>query len=330
MKNDTSQAGEYPAQVHARRSYAGELLKLLISIGMIVALAVWVDWGSMTRAVAHADARYLLLGLLVMTPTVILSAWRWSFAARASGIDLPLGFYAKATYSALFVGQFLPAGIGVDAARLAYFMHRRARLAHAVQSLALDRLVGVVSVVLVLALGLPFIWAELPSVLKLFALLLVLATIVGICTILSLHRIGILNRYAGSGKRRKMIDLLLALRSNIASVESTKAFAISIAIYCLMILGVHMIAAGLGVQTQYLSLLAVTALAVFVSLLPISVNGWGVREGAMVAGLAAAGVPKEAALATSLLFGFANALITVPGIFVWHSRRRHHAAPAID
>jgi uncharacterized membrane protein YbhN (UPF0104 family) len=186
--------------------------------------------------------------------------------------------------------------------------------------------VGVVSVVSVLAIGLPFIWARLPGVLKLFALLLVLGTMVGLCVFLSLHKIGFLTGYSGSGKRRKMIDLVLAVRSSIASTASLMAFAISIAIYCLMIFGVHMIADAIGVATEYPSLLAIVALAMFVSLLPFSVNGWGVREGAMVAGLAALSVPKESALAISLLFGFANAIITVPGVFVWHFGRKQAAA----
>lgn len=315
-----------PDTIKGKKRYLGEFLKLAVSAGLIVGLAVWVDWSAVARAVATADTTRLALAVLAMAPTVMLAAWRWSYAARASEIRLPLGFYMKATYSALFVGQFLPAGLGVDAARLGFFVHRRARLAHALQSLALDRLVGVVSVVCVLAIGLPFIWARLADVLQLFALGLVLATAAGVCVFLSLHRIGFLTGYAGSGKRRKLIDLVLAVRGSVASTEALAAFGISIAIYCLMILGVHLIADAIGVSTAYPSLLAIVALAMFVSLLPFSVNGWGVREGAMVAGLAALSVPKESALAISLLFGFANAIITVPGVFVWHLRRKHIAA----
>jgi len=315
-----------PPETKSKKRYLGEFLKLAVSAGMIVGLAAWMDWSAVTHAVTRADTTYLLLAVLAMAPTVALAAWRWSFAARASEISQPLTFYMKATYSAVFVGQFLPAGLGVDAARLGFFMHRRARLANALQSIALDRLVGVVSVVGVLAIGLPVIWARLPDILQLFALGLVLATVAGGCVFLSLHKVAFLTGYSGSGKRRKLIDLVLAVRSSVASAEALAAFAISIAIYCLMILGVHLIADAIGVSTQYPSLLAIVALAMFVSLLPFSVNGWGVREGAMVAGLAALSVPKESALAISLLFGLANAIITLPGVFVWHLRRKQIAA----
>lgn len=306
------------------------LVKVVVSVGMIAALAVWVDWASVMRVLASANLAMLLLAMAAMAPTVALAALRWSHVARASGIELPIGFYMKATYSALFIGQFLPAGLGVDAARLAYFMHRRARLAQALQSLVLDRLMGVTSMICVLAVGLPVIWMQLHGILKLFSISLVLATLLAVCALFSLNKIRFVSGYPGSGKRRKVIDLALAVRGSILSKEAAAAFAISIAIYCLMILGVHLIARAVGVETGYFPLLAIVALAMFVSLLPISVNGWGVREGAMVAGLAVLGVSKESALAISLLFGFANALITVPGIFVWHSRRAHGTTPAAD
>ncbi|AKC87221.1 lysylphosphatidylglycerol synthase transmembrane domain-containing protein [Pseudoxanthomonas suwonensis] len=307
-----------------RIPWAG-LLKVAVSLGLIVALVAWVDWPSALRAMSKASPGELLIGFLCIVPTVVLAAWRWSLCARASSIRMPMMFYVKATYAALFVGQFLPAGVGVDAARLGYFMHGRARLSHALQSLLLDRLAGVTSVVFVMAIGLPFIWADLPPLLRAVGISLVIATASGLSLILVLDRIPWLARYGGTGKRRKLIDVAFGVKRTIASRETAGAFLTSCLIYCLMILGVVWIGRSLGYDVPYLSLLAIVAMAVFVSLLPISVNGWGVREGAMVAGLAVLGVSKEAALGTSLLFGFANAVVTIPGAFLWYLRRKHES-----
>lgn len=315
----------------AHRRWVREAIKVAVSGVMIALLAYWVDWSSVTQALVRADITELMVALACIAITVLLAAWRWSCCARASGIDMPMTFYVKATYSALFVGQFLPAGLGVDAARLAYFMHRRARLAHALQSLALDRVIGVVSVIFVLAVGLPIIWDRLPHALRLFGLALIAATIGGILVIVALGWIPWLRGYVGTGKRRKLIDLALAVRASVVSMRSVEAFLISCAIYCLMILGVYWIARSIGVEVAYLELLAIVAIAMFVSLLPVSVNGWGVREGAMVAGLAVLGVGKGPALAISLLFGFANALVTIPGAFAWYIRRKqNHAVQLTD
>jgi len=51
--------------------------------------------------------------------------------------------------------------------------------------------------------------------------------------------------------------------------------------------------------------------------IPISIGGWGVREGAMVTAFALVGVPGEGALVLSLLFGVIGLVVSLPGGIVW-------------
>ena len=51
--------------------------------------------------------------------------------------------------------------------------------------------------------------------------------------------------------------------------------------------------------------------------LPISIGGWGIREGAMIWAFALVGVTNEEALVLSVLFGFATLAITLPGGLIW-------------
>jgi hypothetical protein len=68
-------------------------------------------------------------------------------------------------------------------------------------------------------------------------------------------------------------------------------------------------------------------LVVLVSMLPVSVAGWGVREGAMVVALGAVGVDRATALTTSVLFGLALAATGIPGGLLWLYGRRHQGGP---
>ena len=54
-----------------------------------------------------------------------------------------------------------------------------------------------------------------------------------------------------------------------------------------------------------------------VSVVPISIAGWGVREGAMVAAFAYAGLPQSDGLLVSILFGFSYLMLGVLGGLVW-------------
>lgn len=302
--------------------------KIAVSAALVALLAWWADWRAVAAAVHGADRTLLFAAFVAMLPTVPLAAWRWRRCARASQIDLPVGFFVRATYAGTFAGQLLPAGVGTDAVRLGFFLHRRARLAHAMQSLLLDRLVGVVTIVAIVALGLPHIWAQLPHALRVFAIGLILATLGGLAVIWALRHVPLLRDFAGQGKRRKLVDLTFAVRGSLLSRHVAVAFLVSIAMFLLGNGVALLLAEALGVRVGYVDVLAVVSMAVFVSLMPISVNGWGVREGAMVLGLSVLGVPKATALAISILFGFAGAIATVPGAFAFFAGRRaaHHPA----
>ena len=52
-------------------------------------------------------------------------------------------------------------------------------------------------------------------------------------------------------------------------------------------------------------------------MLPISIAGWGIREGAMIIGLGFIGVGSENAFALSLLYGFLMLAISMPGGAIW-------------
>ncbi len=54
-----------------------------------------------------------------------------------------------------------------------------------------------------------------------------------------------------------------------------------------------------------------------IQLLPVSLAGWGVREVVLVVALAPFGVPPEAALAISVLFGLCLVVIGLPGGLIW-------------
>jgi glycosyltransferase 2 family protein len=63
----------------------------------------------------------------------------------------------------------------------------------------------------------------------------------------------------------------------------------------------------------------VVAPVTLIQLFPIALAGWGVREVGVVVALAGFGVPAEAALAISLLFGLVQIAVALPGGLVWLS-----------
>jgi hypothetical protein len=60
---------------------------------------------------------------------------------------------------------------------------------------------------------------------------------------------------------------------------------------------------------------------ILVTVVPISIAGWGVREGAMVVAFGFIGVPANAAFAVSVLFGLTLAAASLPGSLLWWMSR---------
>ena len=72
----------------------------------------------------------------------------------------------------------------------------------------------------------------------------------------------------------------------------------------------------LGISIGIFSLFGIMAASLVASRLPISVAGWGVREGILVGFLGAFGVAPEKAFATSVIYGLAELAMTVLALLI--------------
>jgi len=108
-----------------------------------------------------------------------------------------------------------------------------------------------------------------------------------------------------------------ARRVFLAPVKAGRVLAWSVVGHLNVTLGLYAIARGLGLEVTLVDCLALFLPVILITTLPISIAGWGVREGSMVAAFALVGVPGDAALALSILFGLIVAAISLPGGVLW-------------
>ena len=89
---------------------------------------------------------------------------------------------------------------------------------------------------------------------------------------------------------------------------------------------------ALGVKATGWDFLAIMPAVTLATTLPISLGGWGVREGAFVLLLGRVGVPAAEALSLSLLFGLFSMVSGFPGLLAWATgwQGREDAARSAD
>ena len=91
--------------------------------------------------------------------------------------------------------------------------------------------------------------------------------------------------------------------------------------HLLNVAAIAAIAYSIGVHASLLALTGAALPALLLSMLPISLAGWGVREAAMVTGMGLLGVPAGLALTTSVAFGISMIIASLPGLPALMTRR---------
>jgi uncharacterized membrane protein YbhN (UPF0104 family) len=93
--------------------------------------------------------------------------------------------------------------------------------------------------------------------------------------------------------------------------------ALTIAGFIIFVFIVFWLATALHLEIRFTDCLLLVPPVLLVSVIPVSIAGWGVREGAMVVAFGFINVPPSAAFAVSVLFGLVIAAASLPGALLW-------------
>ena len=104
------------------------------------------------------------------------------------------------------------------------------------------------------------------------------------------------------------------------------AFAGSLALQGLLVCYYYLVAHGLRIPLSLAACFLMVPLCILVQALPISFNGWGVREGLYIVYFAQVGLPRDSALAFSLVGAGLIVLLSLSGAIVWAGRNEEQRA----
>lgn len=283
-----------------------------VQLAVLVAL-VWllwraVDWREAFALLQSADPRWLIAAAVALTVQTLLSALRWRITAAQLGIEISVSDAVREYYLSQVVNQSLPGGIVGDAGR-AVRARGQAGLLASGQAVVIERLAGQIGLLVVLFLGLFFAalmptgmtwptWLLVPVAIALSVLVcvvVVLRTQAASDSALGRSIRGFTHAVAGRDVWRQQLSLSLG-----TAICNVAAFALC--------------AAALGVALPPLAALALVPLILFAMVLPLSISGWGLREGAATVLFPLVGASMSEGLATSVAFGLVFLSTVVPGL----------------
>jgi len=242
---------------------------------------------------------------------------RWKVVLDNLGMDLIFKDVIKIFWIGLFFNQVLPSSIGGDSFRGFYIYRKGFSLVETTQGVLVDRIIGLLALVILVIITLPLGLGLIENNNAKLGLITILTfAILGLITLLNLDKFMIFF------KDWKFYDPIMSITIKIREIiyskkPGLKLLSISLLVHFLSILTVLCLSKGMGLDIEFKGIILIIPLVTLLMMIPISIAGWGVREGAMIVGLGFLGVEAESAFALSLIFGFISLLVSVPGGPIW-------------
>jgi len=150
-------------------------------------------------------------------------------------------------------------------------------------------------------------------------LLLIAASSIGFVAIFFLSYLKWLNNYP---KLEILSIISTRLRLAFAS-HHMQIIVASLIIPVLAMLGFFATGCALGLKYGVMAYFAIVPPTIILTVIPVSIAGWGVREGALVGLFSLIGANKTAVLMMSLLYGLTLIVVSLPGLIIYLKGRKH-------
>ncbi len=295
-------------------------LKFLVSGLLIWFLLITVDLGAAKERVLAIAPGMLVLATAVFLVQLVIGTLRWQVVLDAIGAPLSFALAVKFLFIGAFFNQTLPSSVGGDAVRIYKAYRAGLTLGGAVNGVLLERIAALVALVALVAATQPFFLSRVGDETARWIVPAVALGAVG--AVAGMVVLLVLDRLPASLRGWRLVRGLARLGADsrkvfLAPRAAGMALGWGVAGHVNLSLGIYVLALGLELEVTWVDCIALFPPVLLVTTLPISIAGWGVREGAMVAAFSLVGVPVEGALVLSILFGLLIVLISLPGGIVW-------------
>jgi uncharacterized membrane protein YbhN (UPF0104 family) len=277
---------------------------------------LWFLWRHLGTAPFKAGLRAVtwqaVVAAVVLTAlTTVCSAWRWRVAARALGIGIDLPAAVRYYYRSLFLNSVLVGGVVGDVHRGVIHGRRNGDVVLGLRAVAWERLSGQIIQAVVTAIvlitqpspvrpALPYVLAGIAAVAG-----------VGGCAAL-------IARHTGRGCRSRLTRAARAVADDLRHGMLAPQVWPRLVLASVLIVAGHtatfVIAARVAGSTaptgELLALLMVVQAA---TVIPLSVGGWGLREGAAAWAFAAAGLGAATGVTIATLYAVLMLISVAPG-----------------
>jgi uncharacterized membrane protein YbhN (UPF0104 family) len=310
--------------------------KLVISVALLAFLFSRVNVPELGRTLRDASPAWLCVALLIYLANVLVSTWRWQLLLETQHVHVPLSRLLGSYLVAGFFNNFLPSNIGGDVVRIRDTSRAAGSRTLATTVILADRGIGLLGLVFVAAVGatnaaalhsdgaMPiwpsWLWAGFIAGGAVAAPAVFAPTRIAraLQPLMVIHPEWI-------GERIDRLTSALA-RFRASPLALVWCFAGAVAVQALLVFFYFAVVQAFEIPVHPWDLAVVVPLSFLLQMLPVSVNGFGVREATFSFYLTRLDVPLELAVLLPLAATALAVLFSLTGAVVYVARRSRHDA----
>ena len=313
------------------RKFVVPLLKLAVSAVLIGVLLSRIDAAHLWATARTAAPAWLAAALGLYLLMILASAWRWGLLLEAQGIIFRFRTLTSSFLVATFFNNFLPSNIGGDVVRITDTAPAAGSKTLATTVVLIDRAIGLLGLGLLAAVGATavprlvndggvigpsLLWAGFLAAVFLAAgaVLVPQALPQVLRPVRRLHPAWVDERLA------RLSGALARFRE--APGALVGCFAGAVAVQAVLVAFYLAIARSMAIPIGFSELAVIVPISFLVQMVPVSVNGFGVREATFGLYFSRLDLPLESALLVSFLGAALIMLFSVSGGVAYLLRRR--------
>ncbi len=292
-------------------------IKIIVSISLLTFLLWNVDWNTVTENFSSANVYFILFASVLNLIERFELTYKWNLLLKVRKVSIKFGRLFLINSIGTFLGLFLPSSVGTDVVRSYYLVKNNDEKSVSISSVFVDRVLGLFAL-LILGLVAVFFADDILAEynIKLYVILLCFATAFSFFLFQKQWVVIYLKKMQNFTKYKKYLEYGIKLHSSILEYKKYPktiwfSFFITLLVQVTRVLTYYFIALAFGIDVSLVYYFLFVPLIMIVIMLPISIGGLGLREGAFVAFFTLTGMSVEDAVIISFINSFLDMLNTL-------------------
>jgi len=292
-------------------------LKIVVSAGILALIVSKTDLAASAERFGNLFQLQSATGIMIIYLQSLIVALRWSYILNIRGEAIPVSHLFRINLEGTFFNQALPSTIGGDVIRIQRLVKLGVTPTTATSATLLDRVSGLVGLTVLFLAIVAFTWQKIPF----FEIEFAFAPFV-IFGLVSLGMAAIALRFAKNTMLAKAIHFLTELKTHSQSLLTDNKsiillVVVSIAVHLCSVVAVYFFGRALDTDISFLAIFFTVPIVSVLTIIPISVGGWGVREMIFIFILSGFGVATEDSFALSVAYGACLLIASLVGGILW-------------